>query len=135
MKLYKFELEAFITYLHSLKLERKSSRMRTKLKNILIEKLQEFYEDMSEINLTYSKKDEDGNPLIMDGKMVFSDDKKRLEDLYELSYEIVSIVENEENIEMLLSVKESILYHSPLEFEGDDADKYDRFCEIVEQIN
>lgn len=135
MKLYKYELEAFITFLHSLKLERKNSRMRTKLKKILTGKLQEFYEDLNEINLNYAQKDDSGNPIINEGKFVFSDNNNRLEDLYELTNEVVIIDDNEETRDMLLSVKESVIYNAPLEFEGDDADKYDRFCEIVEQIN
>lgn len=135
MKLYKYELEAFITFLHSLKLERKNSRMRTKLKKILTAKLQEFYEDLNEINLNYAQKDDSGNPIINDGKFVFSDNNNRLEDLYELTNEVVIIDDNEETRDMLLSVKESVIYNAPLEFEGEDADKYDRFCEIVEQIN
>ncbi|WP_431785779.1 hypothetical protein [Paenibacillus lactis] len=136
MRIYKYELEAFINFLHSLKLERKNSRMRSKLKKLLIEKLQEFYEDINEINLSYAKKDEQGNPLINnENKVIFLDDKKRLEDLRELANEIVIIEENEVNKEMLLSVKESVLFYSPLEYEGDEADLYNRFCEIVEEIN
>ena len=98
-------------------------------------KLQEFYEDLNEINLNYAQKDDSDNPIINDGKFVFSDNNNRLEDLYELTNEVVVIDVNEESKEMLLSVKESVLHNAPLEFEGDDADKYDRFCEIVEQIN
>lgn len=135
MKLYKYELEAFITFLHSLKLERKNSRMRTKLKKILTGKLQEFYEDLNEINLNYVQKDDSGNPISNDGKLLFSDNNNRLEDLYELANEVVIIDVNDETRDMLISVKESVIYNAPLEFEGDDADKYDRFCEIVEQIN
>ncbi|MCM3256985.1 hypothetical protein M3664_04220 [Paenibacillus lautus] len=135
MKLYKYELEAFITFLHSLKLERKNSRMRSKLKKILTGKLQEFYEDLYEINLNYAKKDDSGNPIQNDGKFLFSDDNNRLEDLYELANEVVIIDVNDETRDMLFSVKESVIYNAPLEFEGEDADKYDRFCEIVEQIN
>ncbi|MGM1044889.1 MAG: hypothetical protein ACQEXX_01945 [Bacillota bacterium] len=135
MKIYNYELEAFITFLRSLKLERKDSRMRTRFKNMLIEKYQRLIDEINEINATYSVKDSEGNTLIEEDRVIFSDNSKRLEDLRELTNEVVVFEQSEENKDMFLSIKESVLHRAPLEFEGDDADRFDRFCEIVEQIN
>lgn len=134
MKIKKFELEPFIAYLHSLKLDRVDSRMRSRFKKILIEKYQEFADELSEINENYTKKDSSGKPLIQDDKWIFENNNERFKEITDLSIEEIHIEQNEENKKMLLSVKESVLNRGPSELQGKDADVYDCLAEIVEQI-
>jgi hypothetical protein len=134
MKIKKYELEPCITLLHSLKLDRQDSRMRTRFKRILLEKYQDFAEELEEINTAYAIKDDQGQILITDSKMTFENNDKRLKEIYDLSSEFIVIEENEENKKMLLSVKDSVLNRGPETLEGNDADIYDAICEIVEQI-
>lgn len=134
MKLYKYELENFIAYLDSLKLDRPDSRMRTKFKSLLIEHYQEFLGDTSEINQEYVIKDKDGNPIHEDGKYIFEKDDERVSELKKLYNEEIVIDETEERKKMLLSIKESVMNRGPAELNGEEADWYDRFCDIVEQI-
>lgn len=136
MKLYNYELEPFISFLHSLPItDRSDSRMRFRFKRLLTERYNNFLAEIQEINEQYLIRNHDGDPLIVDEKYQFNDNNKRLEEIFEISGEETIIEENEERNSMLLSVQKSVLSYSPPVFEGDDAERYDRFCEIVEQIN
>ncbi|QSF43547.1 hypothetical protein [Paenibacillus tianjinensis] len=134
MKIKKYELNQFIAYLHSLKLDRVDSRMRSRFKKILINKYQEFVDELNEINENYAIKDESGQVVINDDKMTFEHNDERLKEIKDLSMEEIFIDQNEENKKMLLSIKESVLNRGPSELEGTDADIYDCLAEIVEQI-
>ncbi|QWU14446.1 hypothetical protein SAMN04487895_101758 [Paenibacillus sophorae] len=135
MKIKKYELEPFITYLHSLKLDRADSRLRTRFKKILLDKYQQFTEELEEINQNYAIKNEQGEVVVQDNKLTFENNDERLKEIHDLSIEVIIIEQNEENKKMLLSVKESVLYRGPEKFEEKDADIYDCLAEIVEQIN
>lgn len=134
MKIHNYQLESVASYLHSLNLERKASRLRTRLKNIILERLQSVLKEVNEINKEFLILDEHGHPLTSEKGYQFTDDVKRLNDINELYYETFTIEQNENNREMLESVKDSVLNHSPETFEGEDADIYDMVCELVEQI-
>lgn len=135
MKLYNYELDAFITFLHSLPIKEGSdSRMRTRFKKLLTEKKNVFMEEIQEINGRYLIVEQNGQPRIIDDKYQFKDNPQRLEEIMEVSNEVIIIEQNIERKTMLLSVKNSVLSYSPDVFEGDEAERYDRFCEIVEQI-
>ncbi|ASA22763.1 hypothetical protein [Paenibacillus donghaensis] len=134
MKIKKFELEPFISYLHSLRLDRVDSRMRSRFKKILIDKYQVFTDELREINVDYTVKDSSGDPIIENDKWIFENNDERLKEIQDLSFEEIYIEQNEENKKMLLSVKESVLNRGPSELEGKDADVYDCLAEIVEQI-
>ncbi|MEK4006332.1 hypothetical protein [Paenibacillus sp. FSL H3-0333] len=134
MKIKKFELEPMISYLHSLKLERTDSRMRTRFKKLLIEKYQDFADELEEINNCYAVKDGDGEVVVENDKLSFANNNERLKEILDLSNEEIIIDQNEENRKMLLSIKESVLNRGPSELEGKDADIYDSLAEIVEQI-
>jgi|GEM_PF-3797217 len=134
MKIHNYQLEPVASYLHSLNLERKASRLRTRFKNIILERLQTVLNEVNEINKEYLILDEHGQPLMNEKGYLFKDDVKRLKDINELYYETFTIEQNENNRAMLESVKESVNNHSPLSFEGNEADIYDMVCELVEQI-
>lgn len=134
MKIHNYQLEALASYLHSLNLERRASRLRTRFKSIVLEKYQNVMNEVNEINKEYLVYDENHQPVMNDDRYTFKDDVKRLNDINELYNESFVIEQNENNREMLESVKNSVINHSPETFEGKDADIYDLMCELVEQI-
>jgi hypothetical protein len=135
MKIHNYQLETLASYLHSLNLERKASRLRTRFKNVILERFQTVLNEVNEINKEYLMFDENNQPLLKDDKYLFRDDVKRLNDINELYKETFIVEQNENNREMLESVKDSVINHSPEAFEGKDADIYDLMCELVEQID
>lgn len=135
MKIYNYQLEKFIIFLHNLELERRASRMRTRLKNRLIEQMQRITEEASAIDKEYYFYDENNQPIIENDQYQFKNIEARNQDILELTNEFFVLEQSEENKEMLLSVKDSVLNHSPATFKGADADIYDGICELVEQIN
>ncbi|PYY28367.1 hypothetical protein [Paenibacillus illinoisensis] len=134
MKIYNYQLEQFIIFLHSLELERRASRMRTRLKNKLVEQMQRITEEALAIDKEYYCYDENNQPIVENNKYQFKNFEARNQDILELTNEFFIIEQNEANKEMLLSVKDSVLNHSPSTFKGADADIYDGICELVEQI-
>ncbi|WP_145413305.1 hypothetical protein [Paenibacillus xylanexedens] len=128
------QVEKLFEFLHSLELERKPSRMRTRLKNQLKAKIVEIANEVVEINKQHIAYDENNQP-IQNGEEVLLKDKaawiKDINDFYEEEFEIPQDINNRE---MLLSIKDSVLNHSPATFKGDEADTYDMVCELVEQI-
>lgn len=134
MKIYNYQLETLASYLHSLNLERKASRLRTRFKKIIMDKYQSVMNEVNEINKEYLVYDENSQPVMIDDKYTLKDDVKRLNDINELYNEHFVIDQDENNREMLESVKDSVINHSPETFEGKDADIYDLMCELVEQI-
>ena len=113
--------------------------MRTRFKNLLIDKYILFKKEHMQLLKEHCNLDENGNPkIIRDEKLdknVFDvKDFHAFEKAYaELLQEEVIIAENEENRAMLESVRDSVL-NCGIEFTGKEADMYNRFCEIVEQI-
>ncbi|PYE51649.1 hypothetical protein HUB98_06405 [Paenibacillus barcinonensis] len=134
MKIYNHQLEKLIVFLHSLELERKDSRMRTRFKNLLIDKLQTVMDETVEINKQYIAHDENNQPIKENGDYLIKDNVKRVADINELMNEAYEVPQDINNREMLLSIKDSVLNHSPATFKGDEADTYDMVCELVEQI-
>ncbi|PIH59174.1 hypothetical protein [Paenibacillus sp. LK1] len=134
MKIYNHQLEKLIVFLHSLELERKDSRMRTRFKNLLIDKLQTVLDETVVINKQYIAHDENNQPIKENGDYLIKDNVKRVADINELMNEAYEVPQDINNREMLLSIKDSVLNHSPSTFKGDEADVYDMVCELVEQI-
>lgn len=134
MKIYNHQLEKLIVFLHSLELERKDSRMRTRFKNLLIDKLQTVLDETVVINKQYIAHDENNQPIKENGDYLIKDNVKRVADINELMNEAYEVPQDINNREMLLSIRDSVLNHSPATFKGDDADIYDTVCELVEQI-
>lgn len=116
MKLQNKDLLQFIQYLLSLSLVGKASRMRTRFKNLLLEHYNVFEKEYREIEDVFKE-----------------DEETRNNELTELLVEQITIDVTEERKDMLLSVKYSIL-DDPQSHSGMNAEMYDRFCEIVEQI-
>lgn len=136
MKIQNNELEPFILHLRSLNLEHDmtGSRMRTRLVKLLLSHYEEIMNEVGEVNLKYTKKNDDGT-IYMENEIVqFTDPEARKKELFEIGNEFTIIEQNEANKQMLLSVRESVINIIPFELKGVDAELYDEFCELVEQI-
>lgn len=134
MKIYNHQLERLIVFLHSLELERKASRMRTRFKNLLMIKLQDVANETVEINKQYLSYDENQQPIKQGDEFLITDNQSRMADINELMNELFEIRQDINNKEMLISIKDSVLNHAPSTFKGNEADTYDMVCELVEQI-
>lgn len=138
IKLYNYELEPFIEFLYKLNLVDQKSRMRTRFIKLLAEKLQLFREEHLQLLREHCNLDEEGNPkiLVRDGQQQYDviDQSVFGPAFRELASEEVVIEQNEERKKMLLSVQDSVL-NCGLVFEGQSQFEYDRWCEIVEQVD
>ncbi|MCP1185098.1 hypothetical protein [Paenibacillus sp. 1781tsa1] len=128
------QVEKFFEFLHSLELERKPSRMRTRLKNLLKNRILEIANETVEINKQHIVYDENNQPVQKGEEVLIKDKSAWLKDINEFYEEEFEIPQDINNREMLLSIKDSVLNHSPSTFKGDEADVYDMVCELVEQI-
>jgi len=128
------QVEQLFEFLHSLELERKPSRMRTRLKNLLKNRLLELANETVEINKQHIIYDENNQPVQQGEEVLIKDKAAWLKDINEFYNEDFEIPQDINNKEMLLSVKDSVLNHSPSTFKGNEADIYDMVCELVEQI-
>lgn len=122
----------------SLELDAKLSRMRTRFVKMCAERLTEIDEFRASILEKYGKRDEDGN-LIKEKEKGFEiftlEDKESFyRDLDQIMREEFIVDELEERKDMLLGVKDAVL-NVDRKFSGQEAMEYDRWCEIVEQIN
>lgn len=59
------QLVSIINFLNKLELKTKESRSRSKLSNLFTEKLEELQKDEKELLVRFSKKDDDGNPVMI----------------------------------------------------------------------
>lgn len=139
MKLKNIEIEDFVVFLMNLELVGKSSRMRTRFVKILGEQQQLIQEENTELIKQYAVLDENGEPekVENDGKYYY-DIKKENRVEYNREYFILMnedfiISQDEKNEEILTHIKDVIL-NCEMTFKGVEAIKYDRWCEIVEQI-
>lgn len=137
MKLFNYELEHFIMFLYNLKLPNYQSRMRTRLLKLLSEKYKELEDDRLSVIKEYAELDEKGEPVLIRDGSVSKYNIKNKESfekaMFELFAEEVIIDQTEERSRMLIAVRDSVL-NCDLEFEGNEAIQYDRWCEIVEEI-
>lgn len=138
MKLFNYELEPFIEFLYNLKLVDRKSRMRTRFIRLLNEKLQLLEDERLQLIREHARLDENGDPVIIvkDGKQVYDvkDIEKFNQAYMRLLHEEVVIDQTLERKDMLETVKDIVL-NCGLEFEGEDQFKYDRWCEIMEQVD
>jgi hypothetical protein len=137
MKLYNYELEGFISFLYRLKLVDYHSRMRTRFIKLLDERLNQYKDEYFGLVKEYSNLDDNGDPKIIKEENIerydIKDPKAFKKAVEELLMEEVIIDETEERKKMLLSVRDSIL-NCGIEFEGDEALIYDRWCEVIENV-
>lgn len=138
MEIKVYELEDFIEFLLDFELKGKDSRLRTRLVGLLSNRLEMSRQEHSDLLLEYCKKDEDGNPVtneVEDGRTAYKiDDMEEYQRQYfYLMNEDFYIEEGKDREEMLKYVKQLIL-NTDKTFKGEEALKYDRWCEIAESI-
>lgn len=134
-----YEIEEFINFLLKLNLRGRNSRMRTRFIKMLEEKKLEVNTEKRQLVSEYAKLGDNGEPIIVQdhtGERIieFKSDNDRDEFLNEIQIllnEEFVIPINELNQEMIDTVRESVL-DCDLLFSGDEAIKYDRYCDIVE---
>jgi len=138
VKMKNYEVEAFANFLMSLELIGRESRFRTRFVRLLMERVKLIREEHAELIRQFARFDESGNPIIVKINGVDAYDvpnKKAFDKEYSsLMNEDFIIEENEERKEMLLTVRDAIL-NCQKTFSGREAMEYDRWCEIVEEIN
>lgn len=138
MKMKNIEVEKFAEFLMGIELKSSESRLRTRfVKSVLAERMNLIREEHTDLIKEFARFDNDGNPMVVkvDGQDAYDvPDRKAFNKEYNaLMYEEFIIDETEERKEMLLSIKDVIL-NIDMTFKGREAMEYDRWCEIVEEI-
>jgi len=138
MRIKNYEIRSFVDFLMKLELAGKKSRMRTRFVRLLLERQNLIDEEHRDLVLQYSNLDDEGEPKTIerDGELMYD-----IKDIVSFNREY-NILMNEEYIieqtedrkDMLLTVQDAVL-NCDIVFKGTEALKYDRFCEIVEEIN
>lgn len=132
-----YEIAPFGRFLFDLKLKGKESRMRTRFISLLESRLELINKEREQLLDDYAKKDEEGNIL-----KEYNEEMKRdvvlLEDGQAYNAEVLKLMnedfiieETADKIEMLKTIQEIVL-NVDLEFSGNEAMQYERFCQIVE---
>lgn len=138
MRMLNFEIKEFVKFLIQLKLVGKESRMRTRFCRLIGERLKEIEDEREQLIEQFAVKGEDGKPAVTDdgsGRMVYM---MQNAEAYNAEYSILMreefiLPETEDRIEMFRAVRDIVL-NVDLEFEGDSAFAFDRWCEIVEEV-
>lgn len=136
--MFNIEVEPFINFLMELELPAKQSRMRTRLCKLGIERMNLIAEERMDIIKRYANLDENGEINKIEGsngQLIWDVQDK---DAYNNDYRELMIEEwvvelNEENKDMLLTLKDFIL-NLDIMLKGKEAMQYHRWCEIVEDI-
>lgn len=138
MKFYNHELNDVSNFiLNELKLSGKDNRMRMKFLKLVAKKQLEFNEDHLALLKEHSHLDENGEVIYIekDGVRVADiiDINKFQSEFLELANEQITIEENEENKDILLSVKNSLLNCDTV-LSGEKAALHEYLCEKFEEI-
>lgn len=137
MKIKNYELKGFMGFLMSFELNARDSRLRTRFVRLLNEYANRLDEEHNDLIKIHSNLDEDGNPIIIEddvSKRYDITDKKLFNvDYNKLLAEDNVILITEERKEMFNFVK-SVILDCDKTFKGEEAFMYDRFCEIVEEV-
>ncbi|WP_288395346.1 DUF1617 family protein [uncultured Vagococcus sp.] len=131
------QLVSIINFLNKLELKTKESRSRSKLSNLFTEKLEELQKDEKELLVRFSKKDDDGNPVMIGQNFDIPQDTENewIEERTALLNETISVdcselkVHTERltsvliDLDMILKDEDAIAYDvllDQLEKEGDE---------------
>lgn len=134
MEIKNGEITAYVTFLEKLNLKSRASRGRTKLIKLLEKKINEFNMDLNSLRDEYFKKDEQGQFIQENGKLVVKDGVSIAEAQSEADE-----LNNENAVILLDEYKEQIkaMYQALDEYDdelsGTDATIYDDLMEKLEQ--
>lgn len=124
-------LKDIIDLLFDLSLKGKESRHRSKLINLLNDRLKEVEEDRVELAKEHAEKDEEGEPVVEDKRYKIKDLDSFKDELNEL-FDEPFIIEGENNKLMLKTVSRA-LSNTDKEFSGAEAVIYNYLCEQLEK--
>jgi len=134
-----YEVEQFGRFLFDLTLRGKQSRMRTRFVKVLQGRLELQIAEREQLVNEFAKRDEKGEIVYQENEA--GQEGIVIGDVEEFNKEVICILEEDfiieetqEVLDMLIEVK-NIVLDCDLEFSGDEATQYDRWCEIVEEIN
>ena len=134
MEIKNGEITAYVEFLQKLNLKSRASRGRTKLIKLLEKKIDEFNMDLNSLRDEYFKKDEQGQFIQENGKLVVKDGVSIAEAQSEADE-----LNNENAVILLDEYKEQIkaMYQALDEYDdelsGTDATIYDDLMEKLEQ--
>ncbi len=133
-----YEIKALGDFLYELSLKGKDSRMRSRFITILEEQLGLINREREILVSDFSKKDAEGNPIVEadeEGKEFVV-----IEDRYTYNLEVTKLMSEDfiieakdDRLDMLKSIQ-SVILNVDKEFSGFEAERYNRFCDIVESI-
>lgn len=139
MKIKNIEIEKFVEFIMSLELKGRESRLRTRFARLLVKRQSMVQEEHLDLIKQFANKDTSGEPVILTSPngLKYYDIPERVTFNREyalLMNENFIIAEDEERKEMFLLLKDVIL-NCDKTFKDEEALMYDRWCEIVEEIN
>ena len=134
-----YELKAFGDFLYELSLKGKDSRMRSRFISIAEEQLELITKEREILLQDYAKKDEEGN-AVRD-----TDEEGRefiiLEDTFSYNLEVTKLMQEDFIIEVkndkveMIKTLQRIVLDVDKEFSGLEAERYNRFCDILESVS
>ncbi|MEQ6356567.1 hypothetical protein ABNX05_18245 [Lysinibacillus sp. M3] len=134
-----YELKAFGDFLYELSLKGKDSRMRSRFISILETQLQLISTERDILLQDYAKKDENGEPIR--DKDEEGQEFVILEDSFSFNLEVSKLMGEEfiievknEKVEMVKTIQR-IVFYVDKEFSGLEAERYNRFCDILESVS
>lgn len=132
MVITKEEVQPLVEFLEKVEVKNKLSRLRTKLIKKLIVVSVELEEERVALCVEYADKDDNGEPMIVDGVYKVKDLEALDKQINELKAEKVGIEVGEysSNFAPLFEYLDSDLFDMPLS--GVDANRYDRLLDIWE---
>lgn len=139
MKMFNGEIQNFINFLMEEEVSSKKSRMRTRFIKIAQERLKEIEDTRIELLKKHGNVDDNGELKTVEdsnGQMVYDlRDREAFNVEYnEMMLEEFVVDETPERKDMLLALKDIVL-DTERTFKGQEAIFYDRFADIVEEIN
>lgn len=137
MKIKNVEIEQFINFLLSFELAGKDSRLRTRFVRMLMDRQRLIDQEHLDLIKEYANLDENNIPKVIDVNGVKMYDMRDTiafnREYHILLSEEFIVEENEERKELLLFIKSLILDCDKV-FKDNEALEFDRWCEIVEEI-
>ena len=135
MEIKNGEITAYVEFLQKLNLKSRASRGRTKLIKLLDKKIDEFNADLNSVRGEYFKKDDKGNFVQENGKLVVKDgvsvgEAQTEADKLTNENAVILLDEYEQQIKAMYQA----LDEYDEELSGTDATIYDDLMEKLEQI-
>jgi len=137
MRLYAYEINTFIDFLFHLKLAGTKSRMRSRFLTLLAEYSKRHESEINKLLHEYADKDEQGQLIQIQEnnstRYSIANMEQFDQEYQELAREEIVLDLTAERQIMLETVRDAVLECEDI-FEGNEAIRYNRWCDIVEGI-